>query len=106
MPAQFLYVIAASSEGPVKLGISADPPQRLQSLQTGHPERLRLFHSEPVDPERGPLLERLLHRDNRLYQQIGEWFNLTVAKAIGSVQFTIIEYALEADLRRCLHRRF
>lgn len=102
-PQRFLYVIAASPAGPVKLGVSNDPERRLRQLQTGHAERLHLFHTEPVDSERSRLFERLLHRDINHHRQHGEWFRLTAEAAILHVQFTIIEYDLEPDLQHCLH---
>jgi T5orf172 domain len=107
MPDQFMYVIAANSEGPVKLGISADPDQRVRELQTGHPEPLKVLHREPVDTERVRLFERLLHRDNNHHRLHGEWFDLTVEQATAYVIFTLIEYDLVPIelLRRQLSRR-
>jgi hypothetical protein len=97
-----MYVIADDPAGPVKLGISVDPDQRLRQLQTGHAAPLRVFHREPVDAERVKLFERLLHRDNHHHRLRGEWFNLDVARAIAYVQFTIIQYDLVPldELRR------
>jgi hypothetical protein len=102
-----MYVISARPEGPVKLGISADPDQRVRELQTGHPEPLKVLHREPVDLERVRLFERLLHRDNNHHRLHGEWFNLTVEQATAYVIFTIIQYDLETaeDLRRQLSHR-
>ncbi len=96
---KFLYVIAAYPAGPVKLGLSGDPPRRLRQLQTGQAERLVLHHCEAVEAARGSLLERLLHRDVRHQRQLGEWFAMSVAEAISYVQFTIIQYALVDDLK-------
>lgn len=104
MGKRFLYVIAATLQGPVKLGISGDPEQRLRELQTGHVEPLHLYYTEPIDADRS-LLERLLHRDIIHHRQRGEWFRLPVEDAIRYIQFTIIHYDLEPDLRRCLGLR-
>lgn len=92
-----MYVIAAqgSAEGPVKLGISLDPDQRLRELQTGHPKRLHVYHRELIEDDiRAGLFERLLHRDNHHTRLAGEWFDLTVEQGIAYIQFTIIEYDL------------
>ena len=89
-----MYVIASHPEGPVKLGISADPDSRVRQLQTGHSEQLQVFHREPVNEDRIKLFERLLHRDNRHHRVRGEWFNISVDHAISYVQFTIIQYDL------------
>jgi hypothetical protein len=102
---RFLYVIAASSAGPCKLGTSAKPEQRLRQLQTGHAERLQVFHLEAVEADRAALLERLLHRDIGHHRCFGEWFRLPVAEAIGYIRYVIITYALVENLRDCLHPR-
>lgn len=94
----FLYVIGAITDGPVKLGISVDPERRLHQLQTGHHERLRLFHAEPVPRDKARLFERLLHRDIGYKRSHGEWFNLNVDDAIAQITFTLIQYDLVNNL--------
>jgi hypothetical protein len=101
----FLYVIGAAIGGPVKIGISGNPDRRLGQLQTGHADRLQLFHREPVIREKARLLERLLHRDIGYMRAIGEWFNMTVEQAIAHVQFTLIEYDGIEDLAIKVRRR-
>jgi hypothetical protein len=96
-----MYVIAPhnnSTTGPVKLGISVDPERRLTQLQTGHHERLRLFHTEPVPSDRARLYERLLHRDVGHKRSHGEWFHLNVEDAIAQITFTLIQYDLVDNL--------
>jgi hypothetical protein len=88
----FLYVISASEEGPVKLGISIHPEKRLKQLQTGHAQKLRLFHTEAVNKSNGRLFEGLLHKDINHLRTHGEWFDLNVENAIGHLRFTLIEY--------------
>jgi hypothetical protein len=92
----FMYVISTSEndQGPVKLGISADPDQRVRELQTGHPELLQVYYRESIEADRVRIYERLLHRDNHHHRLKGEWFDLTVEQGIGYVQFTLIEYDL------------
>ena len=109
MADHYLYVIGSqnTTDGPVKMGLSADPDQRVKDLQTGHPEPLMVYHREPVEIERVRLYERLLHRDNNHYRRHGEWFDLSVEQAIAYVIFTTIEYALVSteNLQRQLRCR-
>ncbi len=88
----FLYVIAASENGPVKLGMSGNPERRLKQLQTGHAERLNLYHAEPVPEEKARIYERLLHKNIGHNRTHGEWFNITTSQAINYILFTLIEY--------------
>lgn len=90
----FLYVIAArgSDEGPVKLGLSADPDARLRTLQTASPQPLEIRHREPVDARIVKDLERLLHRDMGHRRRRGEWFAMRVDEAVAQVRFTVIRY--------------
>lgn len=39
----FVYAIASAKSGPVKIGYSQDPQERLKQLQTGNPERLHIL---------------------------------------------------------------
>lgn len=56
----------------VKIGIAADPAQRLRQLQTGSPTKLCLLKSiAAAIPRR---IESQLHRKYRHYRQTGEWF--------------------------------
>jgi hypothetical protein len=87
-----MYVIGATVNGPLKLGISADPDRRVGQLQTGHAERLHVFHREPVPDDKARLFERLLHRDIGFRRTIGEWFDMTLEQAVAHIQFTIIQY--------------
>ena len=100
---QHLYVIGASPDGPVKLGISVNPERRVGQLQTGCADRLRLFHSEPIGDK--AVFERLLHRDLGYLRGVGEWFNLTVTQAIAHVQFTVIQYDGVTELAEKFRRR-
>lgn len=84
----YLYVIAASEQGPVKLGRSATPQKRLKQLQTGSQDRLQLFYSVLVESD--VRLEKELHRLNRHLRRKGEWFDMTVKDAIGEINHVCI----------------
>lgn len=66
----WLYAIQAGEGGPVKIGTTVNPPQRLKTLQTANPERLR-----PLALWRGSLDdERALHETYADLRIAGEWF--------------------------------
>lgn len=83
----FLYVIAASEKGPVKLGLSQDPERRVRQLQTGSAQPLRLFHVEEVHDTRVRVAEKALHKMLGHRRMKGEWFDLDVETAIGEVTY-------------------
>lgn len=69
---QCVYVIGAGAGKPVKIGFARDVEARISSLQTGHWERLVLFHVVPG----GSDIEHRLHalfEDSRV-RRGGEWF--------------------------------
>lgn len=97
-PTKTLYIVAAHTRGPCKIGWAHHPEKRLRELQTGNPDRLRLWYTSPCSM--GDRLERALHehfRDERLQ---GEWFLITVqqaAEALVAVQMD----GRHLDGRRC-----
>lgn len=95
----FIYVIAPRPEGPVKIGLSKTPDKRLRQLQTGHPERLYLYHTMEVETPKVALLEKIIHKTVSYKKTVGEWFDLSVTDAIGEVEFALIRYGDEVNLR-------
>lgn len=81
----FLYVIAASETGPVKLGLSVHPEKRVRQLQTGSALPLKIFHTEEIDDALVKPAESALHRLLSYRRLKGEWFDLTVEQAIAEV---------------------
>lgn len=65
-----VYFIQQGDNGPIKIGYSADPHKRLQSLSTASPYPLRLL--KVIDG--GWMLEQTLHRRFAEHQLEGEWF--------------------------------
>jgi hypothetical protein len=95
-----MYVISSANHdnGPVKIGISNKPENRLKQLQTGYPEKICVKYIEPLsDKVEARSLENKLHKDMKHYRAYGEWFNMSVKEAIAFVQFTVIEYG-KSDL--------
>jgi hypothetical protein len=88
----FVYVIAARVEGPVKIGFSNNPQKRLRQLQTGHPERLHLHHTQGFPAKRVKVMEKIIHHTISYLRQTGEWFDLSVEDAIAEVEFALIRY--------------
>lgn len=71
-PSERVYLIG-TDDGPVKIGLTTNPGQRLESLQTGYPAKLKLLAIVPG----GRSLERAYHRyfdEQRIH---GEWFEPT-----------------------------
>lgn len=100
----FVYVIAPSPEGPVKIGFSADPHRRLRQLQTGYPGVLTLHHFQPFCEDRAPLMEKIIHQTIAFKRKKGEWFDLTVEEAVSEVDFALIRYGDEPNLRYFLRK--
>lgn len=80
------------------------PERRVGQLQTGHADRLHLFHAEPVPITKARLFERLLHRDIGHLRSFGEWFDLNVEHAIAHIRYTIIQYDAVDDLAEKIRR--
>lgn len=93
----YVYVIATSrrgrAAGPVKIGISSNPQSRLNSLQSGNPERLVMFcHMAIFGRDAAKSLERMFHTIQQDRRLDGEWFDLTPKGAA---------YSLKMDLACC-----
>lgn len=67
----FVYFIQAGISGPIKIGVTGNPLQRLGQLQTGNAENLRILAIHPGTVG----LERALHRYFAPYQLKNEWFD-------------------------------
>ena len=69
---QFIYLIQCGEY--VKIGIATDPHKRIQELQIGNPQTLRLLHVLlSLDAAAD---ERLLHSRLSDYYVRGEWYQL------------------------------
>jgi hypothetical protein len=69
------YVYFISDGAAVKIGIAANPQQRLGELQTGNGKRLVLLHA--IESNNSRRLEGELHRRFAPNRLAGEWFNLS-----------------------------
>ena len=86
----YVYVISAG-EDRQKVGMAANPIDRLNSLRTGSPTKLTLAHIEEVEDAR--VIERRAHEMMASCRVHGEWFNCSVAAAISMVKGAVYEFA-------------
>jgi hypothetical protein len=85
MADEFVYIVAADKEGPVKFGYSSNPEERLRGLQTGSPQRLFLLYTRDFREERfARFAEARIHHELRQFSTYGgyyEWFDISVFEA-------------------------
>ncbi len=73
----YVYLLQ-DEQAATKIGISAQPRQRIASLQTGHPEPLHLIRAIRCrTAATARAVERDLHAHFEHYRMNGEWFDLT-----------------------------
>jgi len=77
MNISYLYVIGPKQNGPVKIGFSAHPEQRLKTLQTSHPDPLVIHHTVKFDSKNIRELEKIIHKEVSHKKTQGEWFNIS-----------------------------
>jgi hypothetical protein len=70
---QRVYFIEAQGTDLVKIGIAAQPKERLRELQTASPHRLAILAEMPG----GKPKESALHRQFAAHRAAGEWFHRT-----------------------------
>lgn len=76
----FLYVIGDKERAVCKIGISANPYERLKNLQTGYPWNLDIWLELMIDaPEK---VEKILHTRFAEFRLNGEWFDAIVFKKL------------------------
>lgn len=66
----YIYFVQGESGGAIKIGTTLNPVARMQSLQTGFPEELKLLAIIPGDAGR----ERKIHEYFGKFRLKGEWF--------------------------------
>jgi hypothetical protein len=95
MKKSYVYVVgAAEMFDVVKIGISCMPVAtgRLQSLQTGNPLRLVVWHEEKVLRRFAENVERKAHSILAEKRLIGEWFKVMPRDAIEIVRASAEPY--------------
>jgi hypothetical protein len=100
-----VYVIAASEDGPTKVGCGGNPRKRLASLQTGNPQPLSVFHVERTGYF-STSVEREVHQilaSTRRPDGGKEWFEIRPAEAKIIVQVVAYAFMLSQDRTHTLH---
>lgn len=96
---RFVYFILSSETNRMKIGIAADPWERLDTLRTGSPEELLLVAFIPATDAR--CMEREWHDRFAEDRLRGEWFNAT----LGLAQAVLTEASRDWDhLKRATGR--
>lgn len=95
----YIYIVGASKDGPVKIGLSVDPERRRRQLQTGYPEPLQVFHTEEVESDWVQIMEGIIHRENRHKRLKGEWFRMSVEDAILEIRHAMIRFGTEVETK-------
>ena len=78
---QVVYAIGSPQHGMVKIGTTANLPERMASLQTASPFPLVVLWTQ----EGGTDLERLLHSRLRHHRIHGEWFDFGGEDPVGRI---------------------
>lgn len=85
----YVYIIQ-SSNGYIKIGVSANPNKRLGDLQTANPHKLYLQLSiKCCDEESAYQLETLLHERYQDLQANGEWFDCALESVVKDISWAI-----------------
>jgi hypothetical protein len=84
-PSAFAYVIRKTVSGHVKVGVAADPRERLRDLQTGSSELLELVYACAVKSNDANRVEKAAHDILRNKRLIGEWFDYTPEIAVAAI---------------------
>jgi hypothetical protein len=66
----WVYFLQAGARGAIKIGTSTNLQSRIDTLQTAHPEPLRLLATVPG----GVAIERVFHAAFAAHRKQGEWF--------------------------------
>jgi hypothetical protein len=82
-PGKYLYLVGASRDGPIKVGISQNPLVRLWELQTGSSRPLSIYWVYPCP--HGDVWERVIHQILWRRRLVGEWFDVPVEDAMGAL---------------------
>lgn len=86
---QYVYVIGRE-EGPVKVGVSANPWSRASGLQTGCPFELKVLHAQEMRDRAHALdHERHFHAVYETHKLVGEWFDIDADLAIEGIETSL-----------------
>jgi hypothetical protein len=75
-----IYIIE-SEEGPIKIGMSVKPEERIAGITTASGRVIRRKFISPAVPEYW-VLESVLHKHFAKFRTVGEWFTAPYAEAV------------------------
>lgn len=93
----YIYVIGPD-QPPVKIGVTTDSNIRLKAIQTGNSQKLHIHYMEEVNSEHAYLYEKIIHRNLKLNNTHGEWFDIPIQDAIDEIKWCLIRYENETNL--------
>lgn len=77
----YVYLIAESDNGPVKIGVAKNPGARIVELQVGNPKRLRLAGTWALlNRNDAFFVERAVLDEMVRYRLVGEWIDARVSE--------------------------
>ena len=72
----YVYVIGPD-KGPIKIGFTNNLENRLRTIQTGNPERIKIHYSIEFKSEKDMrAAEKKIHKSLSHKRKKGEWFNI------------------------------
>lgn len=97
MMSSYIYVIGPDKP-PIKIGVTTDLDIRLKAIQTGNSQKLQVHYIEEVDPNHAYLYEKIIHKNLKLQNTHGEWFDISIEDAINEIKWCLIRYENEINL--------
>ena len=96
-----IYFIQAGFNGPIKVGHSVDPAERIRALATASPHELHVLCVAPG----GSSVEAECHRAIRMHRVKGEWFHphadvFELIERVKAPEYRIVNDRAYAVLRR------
>lgn len=87
MEKNYIYILKQENSNIIKIGVTNDIKKRLKSVQTGNPNKIRVYHYE--ERNNAYEIEAFLKRKFVEYKREGEWYeNLNPL----SVRVEILQY--------------
>lgn len=74
-----IYLIR-SNDGRYKIGISKNPSKRIEQLQTGSPDILKLV--DVYESSNSSKIETALHAKYQYCRESGEWFDMSISEEV------------------------
>jgi hypothetical protein len=85
---QFIYIIAETTDGPVKIGRTWDVDLRLEALDSGNPRGLRIFFKTPIKHPAHET-ETAIHSRLKEFELGREWFSCSVQEAEKNIKLVL-----------------